>query len=250
MSTIRRNLVFAVRSLRHLFWPAVCISCGVSIGEGDKNLCEDCWGQLLAAAGGDYCPRCGRDASRYGVVDGACPDCLGREIYFDGIARAGAYEQAMRDMILAFKLGDRTELDSVLGFLGNSALAGAGFYKDVEFFVPVPLHWSRRLSRGYNQSMILAKQLRHRAAKINTDLVRIRRTKSQTLKATAAARAANVAGAFSVRAGHKLEGRRVCLVDDVKTSGATLNECAKTLKEAGAGKVFSLVLAVAGQYNR
>ena len=62
-----------------------------------------------------------------------------------------------------------------------------------------------------------------------------------------AARARNVAGAFAVRYGHKFTGRVVCLVDDVKTTGATLNECAKTLKEAGASKVFALVLAVAGQ---
>jgi len=64
---------------------------------------------------------------------------------------------------------------------------------------------------------------------------------------TAAARARNVKGAFGVRRGHKLAGRNICLVDDIKTTGATLNECAKTLKEAGATKVFGLVLAVAGQ---
>ena len=62
-----------------------------------------------------------------------------------------------------------------------------------------------------------------------------------------AARARNVAGAFAVRRGHRFAGRAVCLVDDIKTTGATLNECAKTLKEAGASQVFALVLAVAGQ---
>ncbi len=65
--------------------------------------------------------------------------------------------------------------------------------------------------------------------------------------ASAAARARNVAGAFAVRKGHNFAGRKICLVDDIKTTGATLNECAKTLKEAGASKVFTLVLAVAGQ---
>ena len=65
--------------------------------------------------------------------------------------------------------------------------------------------------------------------------------------ASPSARARNVAGAFAVRYGHKLTGKKICLVDDIKTTGATLNECAKTLKEAGAEKVFALVLAVAGQ---
>jgi len=182
------------------------------------------------------------------MVEGMCPDCQGKEIHFDQIARAGFYKvgEALQKMIVAFKKG-RTELDSTLGFLANSALEGSSFYNDIDFLVPVPLHWSRRLSRGYNQSLVLTKKLKHPAAKINTDLVRIRRTKSQPMMASPAARARNVAGAFAVRYGHQFAGKKVCLVDDIKTTGATLNECAKTLKEAGTAKVFALVLAVAGQ---
>jgi competence protein ComFC len=149
-------------------------------------------------------------------------------------------------MILSFKNG-RTELDSTLAFLLNSALQASTFYKDIEIFVPVPLHWSRRLARGYNQSLVLAKKLKHPTARISTDLVRIRRTKYQPMTASPAARARNVAGAFAVRYGHRFADKKVCLIDDIKTTGATLNECAKVLKEAGAVKVFALVLAVAGQ---
>lgn len=232
--------------MHQLLWPPVCINCRESVCETDNRLCEDCWSQLLGCAGADYCPRCGRDASRYAILQGFCPDCRGKEIHFDQMARGGVYGQALQKMILAFKKS-RTELDSVLGFLANAALEGSGFYNDIEFFVPVPLHWSRRLFRGYNQSLVLAKKLRHPTAKINTDLVRIRRTKSQPTMPSPAARARNVAGAFAVRRQHELAGRNICLVDDIKTTGATLNECAKTLKEAGAAKVFALVLAVAGQ---
>jgi competence protein ComFC len=149
-------------------------------------------------------------------------------------------------MIVAFKNG-RTELDSTLVFLADSALQASTFYKDIEIFVPVPLHWTRRLKRGYNQSLVLAKKLKRPTAVISTDLVRIRRTKSQPTMASPAARARNVAGAFAVRYRHRFAGKMVCLVDDIKTTGATLNECAKTLKEAGAAKVFALVLAIAGQ---
>jgi competence protein ComFC len=149
-------------------------------------------------------------------------------------------------MIVAFKNG-RTELDLTLAFLANSALQASTFYKDIEIFVPVPLHWTRRLRRGYNQSLVLAKKLNHSKARISTELVRIRRTKSQPTMASPAARARNVAGAFAVRYGHKFAGRKICLIDDIKTTGATLNECAKTMKEAGAAKVYALVLAVAGQ---
>jgi len=242
----KQNATFTLQSLNQLLWPAVCVNCKRSICETDNALCKNCWGELLACTGADYCQRCGRDASRYALVNGACPDCQGKQIHFDQIARSGVYKEALQTMILAFKNG-RTELDSVLGFLANSALQGSGFVNAVELFVPVPLHWSRRLARGYNQALIIAKELKHPSAKINTDLVRIRYTKSQVKMPSPTQRARNVAGAFAVRRRHQFTGRALCLVDDIKTTGATLNECAKTLKEAGAEKVFALALAVAGQ---
>jgi len=237
---------FTLQSVNQLLWPTVCINCRENICETDNGLCSKCWNELLVCTGADYCPRCGRDASRAAQLEGVCPDCQGKEIHFDQIARAGVYSQSLQKMILDFKNG-KTELDSVLGFLVYSALQGSGFNNNIELFVPVPLHWSRRLARGYNQSQILIKRLKHPTATINTNLVRIRRTRTQTTMASPTARAKNVAGAFAVRRGHDFTGRKTCLVDDIKTTGATLNECAKTLKQAGAAKVFALVLAVAGQ---
>ena len=243
---IKQITAFVWEGLNQLLWPAVCINCSESICETNNNLCKDCWDKLLACTSGDYCPRCGRDVSRYALFEGLCPDCQGKKIYFDQIARSGVYTETLKEMILAFKKG-RSELDKVLGFLANSALQGNRFINDIDFFVPVPLHFSRRLVRGYNQSLVLTKKLKHPTAKINTDLVRIRRTKTQPMMASAAARARNVAGAFAVRYGHNFTGRNICLVDDIKTTGATLNECTRILKQAGASKVFALVLAVAGQ---
>jgi len=149
-------------------------------------------------------------------------------------------------MILAFKNG-KTELKNFLAFLANSSFQSFPFYETIDYIVPVPLHWRRRFWRGYNQAALIAKKLNHPAAQINTDLVRIRYTKSQAGMASPAARARNVADAFAVRKGHSFEGKNICLIDDVKTTGATLNECAKTLKQAGASKVYALVLTVAGQ---
>ena len=246
MTKPKQAFIFTLQSLNQLLWPAVCIICGESICETDKDLCQKCWAQLLSCTGSDYCGRCGRDASKFALLEGACPNCQGKEFHFDSIARSGIYREVLQQMILAFKNG-RTELDSTVGFLGNSVLEGSGFYNDIELFVPVPLHFSRRLARGYNQSHILAKKLKHPSAKINSDLVRIRRTKIQPAMASPRARAKNVAGAFAVRRRHHFTNRKICLIDDIKTTGATLNECAKTLKEAGASKVFALVLAVAGQ---
>jgi ComF family protein len=170
-------------------------------------------------------------------------------LHFDGIARVGVYTEALQEMILAFKNG-RCELDAVLTPLADAAFQGSDFSERIELFVPVPLHWTRRLGRGYNQSHLIAKRLTQPQVPISTDLVRVRRTRPQPTAATPAARARNVAGAFAARADHDFAGKAICLVDDIKTSGATLNECAKTLKQAGAARVYALVLAVAGQNAR
>jgi len=170
-------------------------------------------------------------------------------MHFDGIARAGMYAESLRDMVKAFK-NDKIELDSLMVWLADTALQTSTFFSDIDFFVPVPLHWRRRFHRGYNQSYLLARGLKHPSAKISNDLARVRYTRPQSEMPSPAARAKNVKGAFAVRYRHPFVGRRVCLVDDIKTTNATLNECAKTLKEAGASKVFALVLSVAGQDTR
>lgn len=245
-STAKQRARLVTNSLNQLLWPIVCANCGNSVGQLDEGLCRNCWDELLLCSGSDYCPRCGVDASKYALLGGRCPNCQNKQIYFDSIARSGVYTGALRNMILAFKASGRIELDYLLSSLANSSLQGSSFCNDVEFLVPVPLHWARRLVRGYNQSFIIAKRLKHLSSQISTDLVRIRYTKTQ-VSLTPAKRASNVAGAFAVCYGHKFTGRAICLVDDIKTTGATLNECAKTLKQAGAAKIFALVLAVAGQ---
>lgn len=242
-----------VHSVNHLLWPAACLSCRRSISENSNGLCKNCWTEMLTCVGGDYCPRCGCDVSRYAIVEGTCPRCQGLKIHFDKIARAGIYSGSLRNMILKFK-HDRTELRESLGGLINSALQASTFANDIDMLVPVPLHWLRRLTRGYNQSLLIAKQLKPRGVKIkgviNDDLVRIRNTKQQAGCTTFTKRAKNVAGAFAVRKSHPFTGKNVCLVDDIKTSGATLNECARVLKQAGAAKVYAAVITIAGQDSR
>jgi ComF family protein len=236
----------AWQGFHQVLWPPVCLCCGGQAGPDNSGLCSGCWDQLLTSTAGEYCPRCGRDASRYGLVHGACPACAAEDIHFDGIARAGIYTETLRRMILMFK-HDRTEFETLLGSLADAAFQGSPFYEQIELLVPVPLHWTRRLARGYNQSRRIAGRLRHPTARICPDLVRVRRTRAQPAAATAAARQRNVQGAFAVRPDHRYAGKTICLVDDIKTTGATLNECARTLKEAGAVRVYALVLAVAGQ---
>lgn len=231
--------------LNHLLWPEVCVSCAKSISTRDDHLCPKCWQNLLSSTAGDYCPTCGKDVSKYSLINDKCGDCP--DVDYDQICRAGVYDSTLKKMILSFKIYSRTDLDFILGFLGNSALQGCDFFGEIDYFVPVPLHWTRKLKRGFNQSLILARRLEHPKAKVNIDLVRVRKTQAQMTMKSHNKRKKNVAGAFAVRGGHEFSGAKVCLVDDIKTSGATLNECAKVLKQAGAARVYTLVLAVAGQ---
>ncbi len=230
----------------HLLWPEVCDGCGGDIDRVQNGLCNECWEGLQRCTGGDYCRRCGRDASPYGIIDGACGACQGITLQYDGIGRGGVYDGVLRDMILALKFHDRTELAGTLSLLTDSALEGSGFAAEVDYLVPVPLHWRRRLGRGYNQSMLLCSGLGRFAIPINTDLLRIRYTQRQW-NLPSAERYENVKGAFAVRKNHDFSGKTICLVDDITTSGATLNECTGALKQAGATKVYVLVAAVAMQ---
>jgi competence protein ComFC len=238
-------LINGLTALNHLLWPKKCANCSCVIFDANSDFCSDCSQQLIALTSGHYCKRCGRNVSEYAISANGCPICLPEEFVFDAIARAGVYDGPLRNVILAFKR-DSDKAKQTLTLLVNSALEGSPFPNDIELFVPVPLHWTSKINRGYNQSYLLAKRINN-SAKVNTDLVRIRRTKMQTAMASPHQRLKNVEGAFAVRKGHSFEGKKICLVDDIKTTGATLNECAKTLKEAGAVKVYALVLAVADQ---
>jgi competence protein ComFC len=234
------------QGLNHLLWPAQCLNCGQRRSESDRWLCRTCWEDLLWCTAGTSCPRCGRDVSPYALVEGACPDCLGKEVLLDGMVRCGVYDKVLREMILAFKNG-RTELDMVLASLAKSVFEASPFFEQIELLVPVPLHWTRRLSRGYNQATVIACGLHPPRAKVSKALARIRRTAAQTAMASPSARHRNVRGAFAVRRHVDVAGRSICLIDDIKTTGATLHECAKVLRMAGAREVFALILAVAGQ---
>jgi len=233
-------------SINNIVWPAVCMNCRAAIADNNDKLCRICWSELLSCTTDSYCRRCGRVVSIGGLINNVCPACQGQDFHFDALAGCGIYDKTLRSMILAFK-NSHCELASILGSIAETALQNSSFAVKIDYIVPVPLHWKRCLKRGYNQASLIARELCTKDRKLNTDLVRTRNTATQPNMATPAARARNVAGAFSVRKGHDFAGKEICLVDDIKTTGATLNECAKTLKQAGAKNVYALVLAVAGQ---
>lgn len=173
-----------------------------------------------------------------------CGRCSVRKPAYD-MARSGfEYDDVSRGLVLAFKHGGRTE--GLTMFAGHMRRAGRKCLEGANFIVPVPLHMSRRVKRRYNQSALLGRAL----AKISEPLfdpdilIRHRATETQGGR-SAAGRRRNVQGAFKVRdmAMPRIKGAKIVLIDDVMTTGATLEACARTLKRAGAEKVSALTLA-------
>jgi len=159
---------------------------------------------------------------------------------FDAAYSFGAYEGVLRELIHLFKYGRVRSLARPLG-----AQLAAAIPQDQRFDVvaPVPLHWRRRLARGFNQAALLAAAVARRYAVPVTRAVRRRRGTPSQAGLSNAQRRANVAGAFQVRRAERVRGRRVLLVDDVMTTGATASACAAALKRAGAAYVAVLTLA-------
>jgi ComF family protein len=175
--------------------------------------------------------------------DGAlCGTCARRRPSWDVARAVLRYDKNSRRLLLSFKHGDRTHLGGAFGRwmyrAGGEMLAGA------DLIVPVPLHWTRLFRRRFNQAALLAHAIRAAGGPpVAPDwLVRRRRTPSQGLLGPAA-RERNVRGAFTLRRSRTVKGKRVVLVDDVLTTGATAEECARVLRRAGAASVGVLTLA-------
>ena len=245
-SSLIRHAALVWDSLSCLLWPPQCRLCQSAINDGGTFLCTTCWKELSQSIGGYYCSRCGRSVSPYGRLAEGCGHCFEEKIITDGILRVGTYESTLRNLILQLKFREMTEFEDLLGRMLQAVFETRSWSEPVDFLVPVPLHWRRRLERGFNQSYLLARSLSRFGIPINRDLVRIRYTRRQW-NLTPPQRRRNVKGAFAVRKDHLFSGKTLCLIDDITTSGATLSECAQTLKQAGAKKVYVVVLAVAEQ---
>ena len=173
-----------------------------------------------------------------------CGRCIIKSPSYDMARAAFQYDDASRSMVLGFKHGGRTE--GLTTFAAHMRRAGRNFLPQADMLIPVPLHYSRRIKRRYNQSALLGRVLaKISRPKFEPDfLMRHRPTPPQGGK-SASGRRRYVQGAFGVRDTHrlKIQGAHFVLIDDVMTTGATLESCARSLKRAGARRVDALALA-------
>lgn len=234
-----------------IIYPPRCPICGVFLlkdgsdyGEIGVGICRTCHADFCMVAS-PLCSLCGTPFISEAAGDHICGACLLKRPFFETTRAAYLFQGAVRDAIHQLKYGLNSSLALPLGsILSEFAAIQADDYMALSLIMPVPLHPKRLRERGFNQSLLLA---RHVAEKLHTELDflslrRIRYTAPQTSLGRRE-RPKNVKGAFQIRDPDVVKGRTILLVDDITTTGNTLNECARTLKRAGSGDVHCLVLA-------
>jgi ComF family protein len=221
--------------------PRLCPVCRDLVA--DDGLCPGCW-RKLAFIAPPYCPRLGIP-----FVYDPGPGILSMQAIaappaYQRARAAIRYDDTARTLVHAFKYGDRLDLAPLLG--GWTARAGHELLQDADALVPVPLHWRRLWTRRFNQSAALAGAIsKISGVAVAHDALRRVKATAQQVGLSRSERTTNVQGAFRVDAAAKADvaGRRLILVDDVLTSGATSDACARALLRAGAAQVDVLVLA-------
>ena len=239
--TVGGLLAGAGRRLLDLLLPSRCPSCGDLVPDAAK-LCAECWA-TLSFLSGPACACCGFPFPHDKGDNVLCGVCQAHVRQFDRVRSALAYDGGSRPLLLGFKHGDRTDLAPFLVDLLH--LAGRDLLADSDLILPVPLHPRRLIRRRYNQAALLAAGLADKSG-LPWDGLLLRRVKATTpQEGNYSARQQNVRAAFLVAQNQRerIEGARILLIDDVYTTGATLQSCARELKKRGADRVYGLTIA-------
>ena len=217
-----------------------CAACDGSLEAPTRGpVCARCWA-AVAAFIPPLCARCGDPLQSWRAISveaSTCPRCRRRPSALSSCAAIGAYDGALRAILHALKYGGHRSVAAPLASLMRRYCPAV--LESADILVPVPLHRSRRRARGFNQAEEIARSI---GMPVRRLLRRIRATPSQT-DLPAARRHANVRGAFRLVRRGDVAGLRIVLVDDVCTTGATIESCARVLREAGATDVRAVTAA-------
>ena len=239
----------AFTQLLNFLYPPQCAACGATFGlDADARVCDSCLAKLEPLPA-PLCSVCGGPVESAGGIETRCARCIEIPPRFRRARSIARYRASAEDdpaslpaLIRRHKYG----LDQAIGralaeFLGSALPISR---EDVDMVVPVPLHRRRLWWRGFNQAALLAAEVARRLERpLDTEvLIRVRATNPQTYRHHDERRR-NVRRAFEIRKPGRLAGKRVLLVDDVMTTGATVEECARTLIDGGASAVDVFTLA-------
>lgn len=227
---------FFNKNILWFFFTNRCLYCG-EILDKDEILCEEC-SEYLPVIKGEKCKYCGAEKSR-------CA-CKKHKLSYDGITAPFYYEDCIKKSVVRLKFSGIIVLGSILAKDMAKAVKEDFGEKKFDFICFVPFTGWQRIKRNYNQSEILAENLaKELKMPLCNIMVKLFETKSQH-KMNSRARKGNVFGVYDVKNGINVKGKTILLVDDVKTSGSTLDDCAAILKIRGATEVYCVTAAIAG----
>ncbi len=232
-----------LNALADLLFPRACSGCGGPAHEAAHYFCWDCLAGLDVIRQ-PFCLLCGDPADGDLEGDYLCSTCLSHPPAFDLARSALRYRGILQNALQDFKYNDATWLRRDLGMFLAACYQVHYSALSIDLLLYVPLFPAKERERSYNQAGLLAHELSAQidGPPVKNLLVKLRPTPTQT-HLTAGARRANVMDTFVIRKKKNVVGRRILLVDDVMTTGATVHECARMLKEAGADKVYVLTVA-------
>lgn len=207
-------------------------------------VCDSCLDELLALGSAAACPVCGMPVAQH---DAPCPYCQGRGVpHYERIVRLGVFDDPLKAMIHQIKYHHQWRLAEYLAERLWGQEAAQALLAESDCLVAVPLHPLREIFRGYNQAQLIAARLARRSRlKLARPIVRVRNTPTQTRLHSRAKRDENLREAFGLINPRCIRGKRVGVVDDVTTSGATLQSVARTLREAEPASLSAVVVAIA-----
>ncbi len=231
------TIIQIINDILSVIYPNHCVGCGKILSiTGDKWVCDEC-GDSFEISDGKRCEKCGRIIYHRG----SCRVCSSKKTYFDKGYSVFEYKDAVRSGIMDFKYRGMFRYGKFLGRI-MAEYAENNIKSNFDYVTAVPLHSARYRKRGYNQSEILA---RYAAKSLGVEykniLVRSVNTKPQNSLGSKE-RLENIKGAFSVKKNVSVDGKRILIVDDIFTTGSTINECSKILKQnkAAGVEIFTL----------
>lgn len=218
-----------------ILFPSRCAGCGRPVSSRTNFLCEDCTGAVPFLD--RSCPVC----SGPEPDGGTCAICSGRRWYLDSNITVASYDGVMKKLLHELKFGRVRKLHSYLGDLACAGLAGRGISADLITWVP--MNPKKQRDRGFNQSELIARVMSKRTGIPCRSMLSERRGAGKQRELGLRDRFINILGRYEAASGASLSGQSVLLVDDIFTTGATINECARQLRNAGARSVISLTIA-------
>lgn len=237
-------------------FPCTCLGCEIWIRSENAPLCPACAGLIEAQRTISTCPQCARSINPLSIREGSCAACRSEPFWnVVEIARVGAYEEPLRSMLIRLKYQGRQRDADFLGELLAQRLLATSWCRQIDVFVPVPMHILRRLQRPVDHAVVLAeacvRKLRTMQpttwnAVLSQALVRRSRyAPSQTNMPTRQARFENIRDSFAPRrrTARLLAGKHVCIIDNLLVTGATIHEVSKILRRHGAKKIYGAVVA-------